>query len=297
MFDSPVALGAALFLIGFATYTFIAANTQWMLSNCDGQEARDKSISLAYVFTNFGGGLASIIMGIFATYSFTLAYSVVGGIIVCAAIYNSCKQRAETVVCEYNDAQQGKQKERLKLTVFNILVAAFLVGLLIAQLGSMFPVFIHTTFHAGGLLGVSSLYVLNGVLIVLMQVPVSQYLKNHDKCLLMGLGSLIMGVGFVVLAIPAAYWITVVCIVLFTVGEMFYFTQSIAVCYEYGEQKGRLYGLWQAYYAAGLIIGPYLGSLVYHHLGSSTLWVICGMVGLVALLVSVKKLPTRGSTT
>jgi MFS family permease len=170
--------------------------------------------------------------------------------------------------------------------------ASFLVAVVFWQTGSTLGLQVTEgsglTEKAYGLLG------LNGILIVLFELPLTNWTRRYDHRRLMALGYALMGGGLALLAFGAGVWMLILAMVVLTVGEMI--SSPLASSYVANlapdEMRGRYMGInglsWNI--AAG--IGPMAGLWLYG-MSPELLWVLCGVTGLgAAWLILIRGKPS-----
>jgi MFS family permease len=74
--------------------------------------------------------------------------------------------------------------------------------------------------------------------------------------------------------------------IIYTMGEIIFFSVSQLVCYENGLQnkKGTSLGLYRMVYASSRVLGPTIGGFVYSLFGASVIWTASGVIGVMCLL-------------
>jgi MFS family permease len=123
---------------------------------------------------------------------------------------------------------------------------------------------------------------LNGMLIVLVTVPLSRWLQRFARSRVLALGTVVTGLGFAATAwahSPGAYAATVV---VWTVGEVVGATVGPAVVADLSPatMRGRYQGVFSFAFSAAALVAPVLGGAVYDARGGTALWVACGLLGL-----------------
>ncbi|GHH87464.1 MFS transporter [Streptomyces sulfonofaciens] len=125
---------------------------------------------------------------------------------------------------------------------------------------------------------------LNGILIVVLQMPVARLLRNRSKAPLLVVGVLLIGGGFGLTGLAGSvavfYALTVV---IWTFGEMVYApTVSAAVADAGPEQaRGRYQGVFGFGTSAASFVAPLANGQVLQHFGPSALWAGCAVLGAV----------------
>ena len=279
-----------LFILGVANYGFKTANNISMLSHCgDDKGIRLKAINISYAASNFGLGISGIIVGIMAAYGYpTIFYSASLILILSAISYffhkQSFRENFQKKILE-NTNSTNLNKKILILT----LVSVFFVGIIIAQLGSTYPVYVKDAFPDLATKAVSILFILDTVLIVLFQAPLSNYCGRFNTILVMGLGAFLMGLGMVVLSISSTFILAMLSCCIWTTGEMLFIPTAQLLCYENGNKmkKGQSMGIFQSTYAISAVVGPTIGGLMYSKISPNSMWYLSLLIGIVCLIFCV----------
>ena len=124
---------------------------------------------------------------------------------------------------------------------------------------------------------------LNGVLVVLCELPLTSITRRFPARRVMAAGYLTVAAGFALNGLAHTVPALVVCMVIFTFGEMMTMPVSSAYVADLAPAhlRGRYMGAYGLVGAAAMVIGPGLGMKLLS-LSPSALWLSCGALGLVA---------------
>ena len=276
-----------LLIIGIAAYSFITSNHVWVIGQCNNNEAeRLKAINLLGVTSNLGLGVSAIIIGSLSTYGFQNIILFSSAFFLIAAVYLFFyldKTNPDRIV-ENNTTDSKSETQTInenRKVIWLALSCLFLVGIVVAQLSTTYTVHIQQSFPDRGLSGVSILFAINCFMVVLFQNPIVNYFSSYNKTLMVGAGAMIIGAGMSMLSWPVSFAFVVLSCVVYTVGEMLFFSMVQLVCYQSGrrDKKGQSLGLYRMTYAASRVTGPYVGSYLYLNMGGGILWGLCGLIG------------------
>jgi MFS family permease len=124
---------------------------------------------------------------------------------------------------------------------------------------------------------------LNGVLVVLCELPLTTVTKRCSPRHAMALGFTLIGAGFASNALPRTIPLLVFTTLLFTLGEMISMPISGAYVADLApaHQRGLYMGAYGMVWAVAFVFGPSLGMLLFsaNHIA---LWFACGGLGLLA---------------
>ena len=159
--------------------------------------------------------------------------------------------------------------------------AALVIGLVFVQVFSTMSLEItHNGFSPATYGLVISL---NGVLVVLCELPLTIITKRFPARRVIALGYLLIGAGFASNALVRTLPLLVLTAILFTFGEMV--SMPVAGAYVAdlapAERRGLYMGTYSMVWSLASICGPSLGMILFS-INHTALWVLCGVLGLVA---------------
>ncbi len=115
---------------------------------------------------------------------------------------------------------------------------------------------------------------INTVLIIIVEVPLNNWMNDtpYKKSLMSG--ALLAGIGFGGFAIATTTTLLVIAIIIFTFGEMIFFPTTAAYTSEMApaERRGEYMGYYQMTFSFAFSAGPWIGTVVYQNYGSVILW-------------------------
>jgi MFS family permease len=123
----------------------------------------------------------------------------------------------------------------------------------------------------------------NGVLVVLLELPISSWTQHRARTAMMALGALGVGLGFTVLAFASAIPGLLLMVLIWTLGEIVESPATSAFVADRAPEhaRGRYQGALGSMYALAAIVSPIVGTAVYH-VSPTALWLGCGALGVVA---------------
>ena len=136
---------------------------------------------------------------------------------------------------------------------------------------------------------------INTVLIIIVEVPLNNWMNDTSYRKSLIIGALLAGIGFGGFAISTTVFPLVIAIVVFTFGEMIFFPITAAYTSEIApaDRRGEYMGYYQMTFSFAFSAGPWLGTVVYQNYGSVILWSGALVFGLItaALMFFVKSHP------
>ena len=170
---------------------------------------------------------------------------------------------------------------------FLLFLAAVLVtGAVYSQNVSTLPLHIREAGFSPSTYGL--LQSLNGVIVVLLELPVISWTQRHDRFRVVALGELLIGLAFATLLFADTLPLLVGMIVLWTIGEMIESPVASAIVADRApaHARGRYQSAFGSMFGLAWIVGPVLGTYAYS-VNDALLWVACGALGVAAAVFSL----------
>jgi MFS family permease len=125
----------------------------------------------------------------------------------------------------------------------------------------------------------------NGVMVALFELPMTRWTQRFAAHRVIKLGYLLLGCGFAMNALPGAVGMLFLAMTVFTVGEMLSQPMRAAYIAELAptHMRGRYMGALAMGATLATVIGPHV-SIPLHDYSPRTLWVACGVLGVLAAL-------------
>ncbi len=165
-----------------------------------------------------------------------------------------------------------------------VLCASLAVGLVFVQMFSTVSLKITQSGFSAGTYGV--LISLNGLLVVLCELPLTTVTKRFPARRMMALGYVLIGAGFASNALFHTLPLMVLAVALLTLGEMTAMPVAGAYVADLApaERRGLYMGTYGMVWALAFVAGPSLGMLVFSA-NPLLLWTACGVLGLAAAAI------------
>ncbi|MFW6695224.1 MDR family MFS transporter [Streptomyces sp. MAR4 CNX-425] len=282
----PAAIPVVAFAVGMASNASRPA-VQAMMADIVPPEHRVRAFSLNYWAINLGFAISSAGAGFIAEYSYRAGFLIEGLLTLTCAILVFVKLPESRP--ERPAGAAGGPADAVSLgTVLRdgrfmgVVGLSFLISMIFMQAYVSLPV-------AMGDQGLSSsdfglAIAVNGVLIVVLQIPVTRFIEHRDPRTLLIVSSLLAGYGFGLHAFagPVAVYALVICV--WTLGEIVNApTQtSIVVRLSPVHGRGRYQGMYTTSWAVAGLAAPLLGGWVIDTAGAEWLWAGCAGMGTVA---------------
>ena len=164
-------------------------------------------------------------------------------------------------------------------------LAAVLTSIVFMQGFSTLPIYLSQLGYTKEMIG--WLMSTNGILIVLLQIPVTTFLNRFHRILVILVGELLIGAGFGLTTFASAWPLLLLSIVIWTIGEVVQaaFKQSMVADMAPVSMRGRYMGMFALCHAVGMTGGVPLGGQILDRWGPSVLWVACFALAMTATAI------------
>ena len=163
-------------------------------------------------------------------------------------------------------------------------LANFFVAIAFMQMHSTFSLVILDAGYLPWVYGLISS--LNGLLIVLIELPVTAMTKRYRARGVIVLGYFLIGAGYPLLMGSPLITTFIVVMIIYTIGEIICMPMAMAylaqLCPE--DKRGRYMGAFGLTWGLALLIGPKLGLAVYE-ISPDFWWVTCGVLGTIGAAI------------
>lgn len=161
---------------------------------------------------------------------------------------------------------------------------SFLFALVFMQNATTFP--LDMTAHGVSRAVFGQVLALNGVIIVLVQPFLGEFLARRNRAHTLAAGSLLVGLGFGLNALASTVPLYVLGVVIWTIGEMGVLPVANALVADLAptDLRGRYQGAYGLSFGLSVCAAPALGMFVLEKLGSVALWSGCLAIGLLVAL-------------
>ncbi len=287
----------ATFVVGFFTDLYRPA-VGAAIADLVPPESRTRAYGYNYWAINLGAAIAPVIAGLLAKYTYlalfigdaltTLAF----GMIVFFGIH-------ETRPVEAQGAKSATPRERLTqlkrepiLLLFSLLALFF--GIIYMQGFVTLPVDMGS--HGLGPEQYGLAIAVNGFLIVLVSIPISNLAGHWPRFEAMAAAAMFLGLGFGFTAFANTFPLFALSVGIWTLGEIAASAVAPAIIADLApvELRGLYQGIFGSAWGLAFFIGPLLGGWVYEHLGASVLWTSCLVLGILLVIAYLAmRVPAR----
>lgn len=286
---------ALTFLVGMAGELYRPAASA-LLGDLVTPEQRIAAFGMYRFAINLGFAAGPATAGFLADRSFFLLFagdaitSLLYGVVALVALPHGLR----------SSGKEEKPAEALRVALRDrpfvlFLMATACVTWIEFQLHSTVPLYIQSLGYSMSTYG--SLMSLNGVMIVLFELAIIAWTQRFAPQPMIAIGYMLTGIGIALTGLAQSIPALVVTVVIWTIGEMIYapVTGAFVTALAPERYRGRYMGLWILMWSFGMLMGPFLGTLLYEY-NPVYLWTACAVAGgLSAALSIIKPAPARVS--
>jgi predicted MFS family arabinose efflux permease len=274
-----------LFLIGLIS-AWLRPATAATIARFTPPTSRPLAYALNYQALNVGSTIGPALGGLLANDSFVWLFRVDGWVNIAAALvmWLFFRKRQDVIVDEEHIHTLTVAWWKNKIFT-EFLFLTFLIGLIFLFLINVYPLYLHNQYHFSNF-EIGIVLGMNGFVIILSQMHYTVFLKQFNILRVIGLGGLIVGLGYLILPFYSGMGIALLSILLITIGEMtsLPFLNNFVVKIAPREAQGKYLGLMTSAFQFPMLLGPIIGTYIYAHYGVNTLWYFSGLIGILILI-------------
>jgi MFS family permease len=170
---------------------------------------------------------------------------------------------------------------------FIFCLASLPLGIILGQLSSTFSVFCVKDMGIPEA-GVGYMYALNGIIVVLLQFPMTRLISHYRMPLVLSAGSLLYALGYFLVGLTDIGWVLLITVIIITLGENTVSPSSTAMVASLSpeDEKGRYMGVYGIFFYFGWSLGPTVGGVLYDLLHGSpfALWSAVASIAMVSVI-------------
>ena len=251
-------------------------------------ESRTRAYGYNYWAINLGAAIAPIVAGLLANYTYlalfigdaltTLAF----GLIVYFGIRETRPYEAQGAKGATPQERFTQLKREPILLLFSFLALFF--GIVYMQGFVTLPIDMGS--HGLGPEQYGLAIAVNGFLIVLISIPISNMAGRWPRFEAMAASAAFLGFGFGFGALADIFPMYALSVVIWTLGEITASAVAPAISADLApvELRGLYQGIFGSAWGLSFFIGPLLGGWVFEHLGANALWGGCLALGILLAL-------------
>lgn len=282
----PVAIAGVAFLVGMASNASRPA-VQAMMADIVRPEDRIRAFSLNYWAINLGFAVSSMAAGFIAEVSYLAGFLLEAGMTLACAIVVFLRvpesRPAESVkTAPGSDGSVGLGTVLRDGRFMSVVGLSFLIALIFQQGSVGLPVAMGAAGFTPAEYGMA--IAVNGVLIVVLQIPVTRFIEHRDPRRLLVVSSVLAGYGFALTAFAGSVGVIALTVCVWTLAEIVNApTQTgLVVRLSPTHGRGRYQGMYTMSWSVAALVAPLLSGFVIDRFGAEWLWGFCAVLGTVA---------------
>ncbi|MGP2436679.1 MDR family MFS transporter [Streptomyces sp. JW3] len=297
----PVAIAAVAFLVGAASNASRPA-VQAMMADIVRPADRVRAFSLNYWAINLGFAVSSMAAGFIAEFSYLAGFLIEAGmtlacaVVVFVKIPESRPTVSRAAVADETPVSLGTVLRDGRF--MGVVGLSFLVALIFQQGSVGLPVAMGQAGFTAADYGLA--IAVNGLLIVVLQIPVTRFIEHRDPRRLLALSALLAGYGFGLTAFAGSVGVFALTVCVWTLAEVVNApTQTgLVVRLSPAHGRGRYQGMYSMSWSVAALVAPLMSGFVIDRFGAAWLWGMCAVIGTLAAVgyaALMRRLPAEGS--
>ncbi len=309
----------ALILLSIGLFAFVSETyrpaSQAMIADVVSTEQRPHAFTLMYLAINLGfafappiGGVLIEILSFKWVFWFDALTSILFSLIILVAIketrpdsdtissQKTSGKTTDTSSTKTSDSHDVPWPEAfgqiLNDRVFIVFcVATFFVAVTYVQGLATLPLYLRRLGFGAKEYG--GIIMTNGVMIVLLQIPITGIVVKYNRGVVVALAAMMSGLGFMLTNFGYTPWGFRLTVMVWTIGEMMAMPLVAAIVADMAPSRlrGRYMGVYTMSYSGANMIAAPLGAFVLVRFGGSVLWGFCFALGIASalLFLSIRK--------
>ncbi|MFJ7206765.1 MDR family MFS transporter [Streptomyces sp. NPDC098789] len=301
--QDPAAIAAVALLVGMTSNASRPA-VQAMMADIVRPEDRVRAFALNYWAINLGFAVSATAAGFIAEYSYLAGFLGEAVLTLICAVLVYVKLPESRPDKGADGSGGGAEPEIGMGTVLRdrrfmgVVGLSFLISLIFMQGSFGLPLSMGAAGFTPGEYGM--VIALNGVLIVLLQIPVTRLIEHRDPQKLLVASALLAGYGFGMTAFGGSLGVIALTVCVWTVAEIINSPTQMGLVARLSPThgRGRYQGMYTMSWAVASLIAPLSAGFVIDRLGAGWLWGAMAVLGSLAGLgywLLMRNLPEAGA--
>ncbi|GHE59498.1 MFS transporter [Streptomyces vinaceus] len=286
--EHPAAIAAVALLVGLTSNASRPA-VQAMMADIVRPEDRVRAFALNYWAINLGFAVSATVAGFVAEYSYLAGFLGEAALTLLCAVLVYVKlpeSRPERTAAERTAAEPeiGLGTVLRDGRFMGVVGLSFLISLIFMQGSFGLPLAMGTGGFSTGDYGL--VIAVNGVLIVLLQIPVTRFIEKGDPQQLLVVSALLAGYGFGLTAFAGSVWSLGLTVVVWTLAEIINSPTQMGLVARLSplHGRGRYQGMYTMSWAVAALVAPLMAGAMIDRWGAGWLWASMAVLGTVAAL-------------
>ncbi|MFB6811448.1 MDR family MFS transporter [Streptomyces sp. NPDC056387] len=286
--EHPAAIAAVALLVGMTSNASRPA-VQAMMADIVRPQDRVRAFALNYWAINLGFAVSATAAGFVAEYSYLAGFLGEAALTLLCAVLVYVKlpeSRPERTAAEGAAAEPGTGLGTVLRDgrFMGVVGLSFLVSLIFTQGSFGLPLAMGSGGFSAGDYGL--VIAVNGVLIVLLQIPVTRFIEKGDPQKLLVVSALLAGYGFGLTAFAGSVWSLGLTVCVWTLAEIVNSPTQMGLVARLSpvHGRGRYQGMYTMSWAVAALVAPLMAGFMIDRWGAGWLWASVALLGTVAAL-------------
>ncbi|MFD3870961.1 MDR family MFS transporter [Streptomyces sp. NPDC058623] len=291
--ERPAAIAAVALLVGMTSNASRPAVSA-MMADIVRPEDRVRAFALNYWAINLGFGISAAVAGLVAQYSYLAGFlgeaalTLACAVLVYAKLPESRPERARRPGSDADGKGFVPEPEVRLGTVLRdgrfmgVVGLSFVISLIFMQGSVGLPAAMGAAGFSPAEYGL--VIAVNGLLIVILQIPVTRFIEHRDPRKLLVVSALLAGYGFAMTAFAGPLWAYALTVCVWTLAEIVNSPTQMGLVVRLSpvHGRGRYQGMYTMSWAVASLVAPLMAGIVLDRLGAHWLWGSTGVLGTVA---------------
>ncbi|MDK2122914.1 MFS transporter [Parachitinimonas caeni] len=291
---SLLALGAAepIWLIGTLLLTgglldggFRPLN-QRLIMEVSAEHQRRRAQATVRAALNLGVGVAGLVSGWLASVGYGWIFLADGcsSLLAATLLYRLLRHLPAPAVSQAGSQQQAGRLPYQDGPFLLLLASALILAIIYDQFYSTYGAYLRMAYQLSPI-WVGYMYSLNGLMVGLLQIPLTVWTDRFGYRLNAMLGAAMLTGGFFLLPFGRGALYLTLTTLIWTTGELLLMPQQQALVMRRAEtgRSGHYFGLYAAVWGGRGFLAPAIGTQIYAHFGGNAVWYACGVAGILAI--------------
>lgn len=284
--EHPAAIAAVALLVGMASNASRPA-VQAMMADIVRPEDRVRAFALNYWAINLGFAISATVAGFIAEHSYLAGFlgeaalTLVCALLVFLKLPESRPEKGDTAAADA-EPEIGLGTVLRDGRFMGVAGLSFLISLIFMQSSFGLPLAMGSAGFSTGDYGLVA--AVNGVLIVLLQIPVTRFIEHRDPQKLLVISALLAGYGFGLTAFGGSVGALALTVCVWTLAEIINSPTQMSLVVRLSplHGRGRYQGMYTMSWAVASLVAPLLAGAVIDRFGAAWLWGATAVLGTVA---------------
>ncbi|MGW0392276.1 MDR family MFS transporter [Streptomyces sp. NPDC003042] len=284
--EHPAAIAAVALLVGMTSNASRPAVSA-MMADIVRPEDRVRAFALNYWAINLGFAISAMVAGLVAEYSYLAGFLGEAALTLVCAVLVYVKLPESRPVKDAAEIAEAGPEVGLGTVLrdgrfMGVVGLSFLISLIFTQGSVGLPVAMGAAGFSAADYGLA--IAANGVLIVVLQIPVTRFIEHRDPQKLLVVSALLAGYGFAMTAFAGPLWAYALTVCVWTLAEIVNSPTQMGLVVRLSpvHGRGRYQGMYTMSWAVASLVAPLMAGFVIDRLGANWLWGATGVLGTLA---------------